>query len=234
MGRVAEVTTEGAAAPGVPGSAGETELIARAQQGDEAAFTALFETYKRRVYSLCLRMTRSTIEAEDLTQEGMLLFFRKLPTFRGESTLSTWLHRMVVNVVLMHLRRKRLQAVSLDEGEGEEGSPQRQYGAPDRRLTGCIDRLTLERAIANLPPGYRSIFVLHDIHGYEHAEIAEMVNCTPGNSKSQLHKARQKLRRVLRSAETKARTALRGAKTWGSPTGSQPVLVAVADVRSER
>src|SRR3974377_2266819 len=119
-----------------------------AQQGDEQAFAALFELYKRRVYSLCLRMTRSAAEAEDLTQEALLLFFRKLPTFRGESTLATWLHRMVVNVVLMHLRKKRLQQGPLDKAETGENLPKRQYGSPDGRLTGCVLRVSLERAIA--------------------------------------------------------------------------------------
>lgn len=194
-------------------NASEAQLVACAQQGDEEAFATLFELYKRRVYSLCLRMTRSAVEAEDLTQDALLLFFRKLPTFRGESTLATWLHRMVVNVVLMHLRKKHLQQVPLDEAEPGEDLPKRQYGTPDRRLGGCALRLTLERAIASLPSGYRSIFVLHDIHGYEHAEIAEMIGCSPGNSKSQLHKARLKLRHLLRSAEARAVAAARKRKS---------------------
>jgi RNA polymerase sigma-70 factor, ECF subfamily len=190
----------------------EAQLIARAQRGDEEAFEALFERHKRRVYSLCLRMTRSAADAEDLTQEALLQFFRKLPTFRGESTLATWLHRMAVNVVLMHLRKKRLQQVPFDEAGSEQDPPKRQYGAPDERLTGCALRVSLERAIASLPSGYRSIYVLHEIHGYEHAEIAQMMNCTPGNSKSQLHKARLKLRYLLHSAGAKANAAMRTAK----------------------
>src|SRR6516164_6840823 len=129
----------------------EAQWVARAQQGDEEAFKTLFELYNRRVYSLCLRMTRSAAEAEDLTQDALLLFFRKLPTFRGESTLATWLHRMVVNVVLMHLRKKHLQQVPLDAAEPGEDAPKRQYGGPDERLKGCALRLSLERAIASLP-----------------------------------------------------------------------------------
>src|SRR6516164_10069976 len=129
----------------------EAQWVARAQRGDEEAFRTLFEFYNRRVYSLCLRMTRSAVEAEDLTQDALLLFFRKLPTFRGESALATWLHRMVVNVVLMHLRKKRLQQVPLDEGEKGQDLPKRQYGGPDERLKGCALRLSLERAIASLP-----------------------------------------------------------------------------------
>ena len=201
-------------------------MVERAQQGDEEAFRTLFELYNRRVYSVCLRMTRSALEAEDLTQDALLLFFRKLPTFRGESTLATWLHRMVVNVVLMHLRKKRLQQVPLDEAEPGDDVPKRQYGAPDRRLGHCALRITLERAISSLPSGYRSVFVLHDVHGYEHAEIAEMIGCSPGNSKSQLHKARLKLRHLLRSAEANLDAAAKRRKS------RVPVLVPVAHFAS--
>jgi RNA polymerase sigma-70 factor (ECF subfamily) len=206
-------------------NASETQLIAGAQQGDERAFAALYERYKGRVYSLCLRMTRSAADAEDLTQEALLLFFRKLPTFRRESALATWLHRMVVNVVLMHLRKKRLQQVPLDEGEKGQDLPKRQYGGPDERLKGCALRLSLERAIASLPSGYRSIYVLHEIHGYEHAEIARIVNCTPGNSKSQLHKARLKLRHLLRSAGAKASAALKTSKQYQRSIHGSSALV---------
>ena len=182
-----------------PKVASETQLVARAQHGDEEAFAALFETHKRRVYSLCLRMTGNTAEAEDLTQEAFLQLFRKITTFRGESAFSTWLHRLAVNVVLMHLRKKGLQQVSLDEGESSQDEPvKRDYGDHDRRLTGSVDRISLSRAIADLPPGYRTVFVLHDVEGYEHNEIAEIMNCSVGNSKSQLHKARMKLRDWLR------------------------------------
>jgi len=173
----------------------ETQLIARAQRGDEEAFAALFETHKRRVYSLCLRMIGNPTEAEDLTQEAFLQLFRKISTFRGESAFSTWLHRLAVNVVLMHLRKKGLNQISLDETENSQGEPiKRDYGDEDRRLVGSIDRIGLNRAIAELPPGYRTVFILHDVEGYEHNEIAEIMNCSIGNSKSQLHKARLKLR----------------------------------------
>lgn len=178
-----------------PPAAAETQLIARAQQGDEEAFAALFEAHKRRVYSLCLRMLGNPTEAEDLTQEAFLQLFRKIATFRGESAFSTWLHRLSVNVVLMHLRKKGLNQISLDETENSQGEPiKRDYGDDDRRLVGSIDRIGLNRAIAELPPGYRTVFILHDVEGYEHNEIAEIMNCSIGNSKSQLHKARLKLR----------------------------------------
>lgn len=173
----------------------EAQLIARAQRGDEEAFSALFEAHKRRVYSLCLRMIGNPTEAEDLTQEAFLQLFRKISTFRGESAFSTWLHRLAVNVVLMRLRKKGLNQISLDETENSQGDPiKRDYGDDDRRLVGSVDRIGLKRAIADLPPGYRTVFILHDVEGYEHNEIAEIMNCSVGNSKSQLHKARLKLR----------------------------------------
>lgn len=187
-----------------PKAASEIQLIARAQQGNEEAFAALFEAHKRRVYSLCLRMTENTAEAEDLTQEAFLQLFRKISTFRGESAFSTWLHRLAVNVVLMRLRKKGLQQVSLDDVDTSQDEPvKRDYGDDDRRLTRSIDRIGLERAIAELPQGYRTVFVLHDIEGYEHNEIAEIMQCSVGNSKSQLHKARMRLREWLRQKQSK-------------------------------
>ena len=177
----------------------EAEAIERAKQGDAEAFEALYDLHKRRVYSLCLRMTANTAEAEDLTQEAFLQLFRKIATFRGESAFSTWLHRMAVNVVLMRLRKKGLPLVPLDDTvESEEESPKKELGAQDSVLAGSVDRMELQRAVEALPPGYRSIFVLHDVEGYEHNEIADLVGCSIGNSKSQLHKARMKLRDLLK------------------------------------
>ena len=187
----------------------EVRLIARAQRGNEAAFEALYDAHKRRIYSLCLRMTGNTAEAEDLCQEAFMQLFRKISTFRGESAFSTWLHRLAVNTVLMHLRKKGLQLVSLDEPDASQDEPvKRDYGDDDRRLLGSVDRLTLGRAIDKLPPGYRTVFVLHDIEGYEHNEIAQFMNCSVGNSKSQLHKARMKLREWLRQDRGSARLSV--------------------------
>ncbi|HWG21930.1 MAG TPA: RNA polymerase sigma factor [Terracidiphilus sp.] len=186
-------------APPVPGS--EADALARAQAGDHHAFAQLYSLHKRRIYSLCLRMVGNVAEAEDLTQEAFLQLHRKIATFRGDSAFSTWLHRLAINVVLMHLRKKGLSVISLDEAmepTPEEG-PGRSFGAPDLSLAGSIDRLALERAISDLPAGYRLIFVLHDIEGYEHNEIAAMLDCSIGNSKSQLHKARLKLRDAMRT-----------------------------------
>jgi RNA polymerase sigma-70 factor, ECF subfamily len=178
----------------------EAALIEKAKQGDAGAFQALYDKHKRRVYSLCLRMTSNTAEAEDLTQEAFLQLYRKIGTFRGESAFSTWLHRLSVNVVLMHLRKKSLPVVSLEETTqpGEEDTPKKDFGTEDLALAGSIDRLQLQKAVDDLPPGYRTIFVLHDVEGYEHNEIATIVGCSIGNSKSQLHKARMKLRDLLK------------------------------------
>jgi RNA polymerase sigma-70 factor (ECF subfamily) len=146
-------------------------------------------------------MTANTADAEDLTQEAFLQLFRKIGTFRGESAFSTWLHRMAVNVVLMRLRKKGLPVVPLEETiETEEETPKKELGAEDAVLAGSVDRLELQRAVESLPPGYRTIFVLHDVEGYEHNEIAGLVGCSIGNSKSQLHKARMKLRDLLKTS----------------------------------
>jgi RNA polymerase sigma-70 factor (ECF subfamily) len=184
-----------------PVNSAETVVLAQAQAGDHAAFAMLYSLHKRRVYSLCLRMLGNVAEAEDLTQEAFLQLHRKIATFRGDSAFSTWLHRLTINVVLMHLRRKGLNLISLDEAmdPSPENGPARSFGTPDLRLTGSIDRMTLERAVESLPAGYRLIFVLHDIEGYEHNEIATLLDCSIGNSKSQLHKARMKLREALRA-----------------------------------
>lgn len=194
--RAAEART---AAPGY--NSREAETLALAQNGDHHAFAQLYSLHKRRIYSLCLRMVGNTAEAEDLTQEAFLQLHRKIATFRGDSAFSTWMHRLAINVVLMHLRRKGLAVISLDEAmePAPEEGPGRSFGSPDLNLTGAIDRLGLERAVNDLPAGYRLIFVLHDIEGYEHNEIASMLDCSIGNSKSQLHKARLKLRDALRA-----------------------------------
>jgi RNA polymerase sigma-70 factor (ECF subfamily) len=177
----------------------QADLLARVRTGDHQAFAQLYSIHKKHVYSLCLRMVGSVEEAEDLTQEAFLQVHRKIDTFRAESALSTWVHRLTINVVLMHLRKKGLQLNSLDEmmEAGSDQRPGRSFGARDLTLSGAIDRLTLERAIRDLPAGYRLVFVLHDIEGFDHNEIASILDCSIGNSKSQLHKARFKLRKFL-------------------------------------
>lgn len=182
----------------------EADALRLAQQGDAAAFERIYQLHNRRVYSLCLRMVGNTAEAEDLTQEAFLQLFRKIATFRGESAFSTWLHRLAVNVVLMRLRKKTGSETSLEEvtePDEETGGPRKDFGGPDLGLSGSIDRVNLQRAIDQLPAGYKSVFVLHDVQGYEHNEIAEIMGCSIGNSKSQLHKARMRLRDLLHERE---------------------------------
>ncbi len=176
----------------------DLELVKRAQQGDSDAFASLFHSHKARIYSVCLRMTNNTAEAEDLAQDAFLQVFRKLATFRGDSALSTWLYRIAVNTVLMHFRKKSLKQISLDEPCSQDAKTvRREYGSRDDRLAGCIDRIALARAIKDLPDGYRTIFLLHEVEGYEHQEIAELLDCSVGNSKSQLHKAKLRIRELL-------------------------------------
>jgi RNA polymerase sigma-70 factor, ECF subfamily len=222
-------TTSGAAIgqlarqrPAEPVAWTEAEAIRRAQAGDSTAFEFLYQLHSRRVYALCLRMVGNPADAEDLMQEAFLQLFRKIGTFRGEAAFSTWLHRMTVNVVLMRLRKKSLPTDSLEETlepDAESSGPKRDVGAPDLRLSGAVDRVNLERSIEKLPPGYRTVFVLHDVQGYEHNEIAGIMGCSVGNSKSQLHKARTRLRELLQEEiREQARQERHSAKTQ---TGSQ-------------
>ena len=207
--------------PAQPVAWTEAEAIRLAQAGNAAAFEFLYQLHGRRVYALCLRMVGNPADAEDLMQEAFLQLFRKIGTFRGESAFSTWLHRMTVNVVLMRLRKKSLPTDSLEETlepDAENSGPKRDVGAPDLRLSGAVDRVNLERSIEKLPPGYRTVFVLHDVQGYEHNEIAGIMGCSVGNSKSQLHKARTRLRELLQEEiRQQARDERKAAKT---PSGS--------------
>ncbi len=185
-------------------SAAETEtnqtsdhaLARRAAEGDMPAFEELYQRHSRRVYSLCLRMTGNVSEAEDLTQEVFIQLFRKIGSFRGESAFTTWLHRLTVNQVLMHFRKR---SVKLEQTTDEGDTPiQIVRGTENPNQMPVVDRIALDKAITQLPPGYRTVFILHDIEGHEHEEIARMLGCSVGTSKSQLHKARMKLRGLLR------------------------------------
>ncbi len=177
----------------------QTDTVVRAQTGDHEAFSELYLKHKRRVFAICMRMVRDFALAEDLTQEAFLQVHRRIASFRGDSAFTTWLHRLAVNTVLMHLRKRALAAVSLDhlmENIPEERAG-RSFGTRDLVQAGVADRLDIDRAIDAMAPGYRTIFLLHDIQGFDHGEIASMLKCTRGNTKSQLHKARRILRRVL-------------------------------------
>ena len=179
----------------------ESKVIRMAQRGDEGAFERLYRLHSARVYALCMRMLRNPDEAEDSTQEVFLHVFRKIQGFRGASAFSTWLHRVAVNTVLMRIRGSKLAKAALvecAEGNEESGAPRRELGAPDVRLEGYIDRVTIEDAIKQLPPRCKLMFVLYDIQGYAHSEIAKLLGCSVGNAKSQLHKARVRLRKLLR------------------------------------
>ena len=179
----------------------EADVVRRAQQGDAAAFEHIYRLHSRRVYSLCLRMAGNPTDAEDLTQDVFLQLFRKIGTFRGESAFSTWLYRMSVNIVLMRFRKKPKGETSLEtvtNHDEDSSGPAKEFGGADLRLDGVIDRVALQAAISELAPGYRAMFVLHYVQGYKHNEIARILGCTTGNSKSQTHKARIRLRELLR------------------------------------
>ena len=173
----------------------ELALVERCRQGDLAAFEELYRTHAGRLYSLAWRMVGNPVDAEDLLQEIFLAAHRKLDSFRGESALSTWLYRLATNLCLDHLRSKATRTShltdALDDEPGLADASSR--GLADRTLT----RMDLERALAQLPPGCRAAFVLHDVEGLEHKEIAEALGIAEGTSKSQVHKARLKLRALL-------------------------------------
>ena len=178
------------------GKAGDIQLATAASKGDMAAFEEIYTRHHRRVYSICLRMLQNASEAEDLTQDVFIQLYRKIGSFRGDSAFTTWLHRMTVNQVLMHFRKRTVKFEKTTE-EGE---------TPDQVVTGTanpermriVDKIALDNAIAQLPDGYKNVFVLHDVEGFEHEEVARILGCSVGTSKSQLHKARLKLQKLLR------------------------------------
>jgi RNA polymerase sigma-70 factor (ECF subfamily) len=178
----------------------ETEAIRRAQRGDGPGFERLYHLHKRRVHAICLRMVANPSEAEDLTQEAFLQVFRKISTFQWKSAFSTWLHRLAFNVVLMELRHKKFREVSLDESaesQNDSAAPGKETATVDISLTGLIDRVHLDRAVRKLPVSHKMVFVLHDVQGYKHQEIARMMDCSVQTSKVQLHRARMRLRKLL-------------------------------------
>ncbi len=180
-------------------------LAVAAAGGDMHAFEQLYQRHNRRVYSLCLRMTQNVAEAEDLAQEAFIQLFRKIGSFRGESAFTTWLHRLTVNQVLMHFRKRSVKL----ERTTEEGETPVQIvrGTENPNKMTVLDRISLDSALKQLPPGYRSVFVLHDIEGHEHEEIAKILGVAVGTSKSQLHKARMKLRGLLKKQSPEVSSA---------------------------
>ena len=180
----------------------DLELAKASAAGDTTAFETLFQRHSRRVYSICLRMLGNPSEAEDAAQDVFVQLFRKIGSFRGESAFTTWLHRMTVNQVLMRFRKRSVRFESITEDGDFTAIVQGGTERPSRMP--IIDRIALDRAITQLPPGYRTVFVLHDVEGFEHEEIANRLKCTIGTSKSQLHKARMKLRVLLNKTATDA------------------------------
>ena len=167
-----------------------------AQSHQAQSFEEVFRLHHRRVHSICLRMTGNPAEAEDLTQDVFLQVFRKLGTFRGESAFTTWLHRLTVNQVLMHFRKSHVRKEQLTE----DGEMPVEILVDRNRFnrSPVLDRLSLDEAIVQLPLGYRTVFVLHDVEGLEHSEIASLLGCSIGTSKSQLHRARMRMRLLLK------------------------------------
>ena len=176
-------------------TAKDFELTQAAANGNMIAFEEIYSRHHRRVYSICLRMLQNATEAEDLTQDVFIQLHRKIGSFRGDSAFTTWLHRLTVNQVLMHFRKRNVKF----EKTTEEGETPVQIvpGTENQSRMPVVDKIAIEHAIEQLPNGYRNVFVLHDVEGYEHEEVARILGCSVGTSKSQLHKARLKLRKLL-------------------------------------
>ena len=177
-------------------TAKDIELAKVAAKGNMTAFEEIYKRHHRRVYSVCLRMLQNTSEAEDLTQDVFIQLYRKIGSFRGDSAFTTWLHRMTVNQVLMHFRKRSVKY----EKATEEGEIPVQIvsGSANPERMRIIDKISLDNAIEQLPNGYKNVFVLHDVEGFEHEEVARILGCSVGTSKSQLHKARLKLQKLLK------------------------------------
>ena len=171
-------------------------LLARAvANGDLNALGELYIKHYRRVYAVCLNIVRNPAEAEDLTQVVFVHLVRKIGSYRGDSRFSTWLHRLTVNLVLMHMRRPlRREQPTLDADHVQSILPRLKERVPVQ----ITDRIALQLAVGQLPRGCRTVFVLFAIAGYKHDEIAKLLGCSEGTSKSQLHRARTKLKRLLR------------------------------------
>lgn len=173
----------------------------KAAAGDLEAFEKIYWKYHQRVFGICFRMTKDASEAEDLTQQVFIQLFKKIGSFKGNSALATWLHRMTVNLVLMQFRKNR----SVKEQVTDDGELPELVNLSGKSVHGhqVVSGLLIKEAIGNLPDGYRKILILHDVQGYEHEEIATMLNCSAGTSKSQLFKARRKLRKQLENLRSR-------------------------------
>ena len=177
-------------------SPSDYHLTRAAADGDMRALGELYERHRHRVYAVCMGMTRNPAEAEDLTQEVFVSLVRKIGSYRGESQFTTWLHRLTVNCVLMHFRRPARREHNFTDLENVIPIAPGLNAPLPGPLT---DMIAFRSAVARLPRGCRTVFVLFDIAGFEHEEIAKLLGCTAGTSKSQLHRARLKLRKVLQA-----------------------------------
>lgn len=175
------------------------ELVQRSKDGDKAAMEQLYRLHCRQIYSLCLQMTFNPTEAEDLTQEAFLQAFRKIGTFRGEAAFFSWIYRIATNTVLMRRRKNSHPEVAFEDAAAQNGVSagiMKFIDHPDPRRK-LVDQMSLYWALDQLPDGFRKVLIMHDIEGYKHTEIAERTGNSVGNSKSQLHNARRRLRKLL-------------------------------------
>ena len=181
--------------PGGASRQDDLELVERCRQGDLGAFEEVYRTHSRRLYGVAVRMLGNPADAEDMLQEIFLAAHRKLESFRGESALGTWLYRLAVNLCLDYLRSRTGRAIHMTDALDDEPAltDAGSRGLADRAVT----RMDLERAMAQLPEGCRTAFVLHDVQGLEHREVGEIMGIAEGTSKSQVHKARMRLRTLL-------------------------------------
>ena len=177
------------------GRAEELALIERCRNGDLSAFEVIYKTHAGRLFSVACRMTGNPADAEDLLQEIFLAAHRKLDSFRGDSALGTWLYRLATNLCLDHLRSRAAKTSQVTDAIDDE--PAVADARSGRLADRTVDKMDLERALAQLPEGCRTAFVLHDVEGLEHREVAEMLGIAEGTSKSQVHKARLRLRAIL-------------------------------------
>jgi RNA polymerase sigma-70 factor (ECF subfamily) len=173
----------------------DLELARRCRDGDGRAFEEIYRAHGRQVYSLLARMVGSVHEAEDLSQEVFLHVHHKLSSYRGESSLGTWIYRLAVNLCLDHLRSRQARMARSTESLDAERADEPHGVEP--RVPSAISRVDLERAIQRLPDGYRAAFILHDVEGLDHREVGAVLGIAEGTSKSQVHKARMKLRALL-------------------------------------
>lgn len=175
-----------------------SDAISSACRGDLRAFEIIYHNYCTLVQRICLRMLRDPTEAEDAVQDVFACLLSKIHTFRGESAFSSWLFRLTTNIVLMRFRKNKHNFASLCGSIDDAGVVCNDIAAPDLNLSGLLTRMELQAAIDRLPDGYKSAFILHEVYGYDHMEIADIFGYSAGNSKSQLYKARRRLRKLLR------------------------------------